>query len=138
MLPAHAAFSSIVAESDDNIWIGGSAPNSRGGTSELALHWDGASWTTANPPAAPTTADYFMTSLVPDGSGGLWSVGEGLPGTPRLWHYSAGAWSAPVKGNSRWIVLQLDQVPGTRSIWAIPFSFSQPKGLILLHGPVPR
>ncbi len=137
-LPAHATLSSIVAESDDDVWVGGSAPNGSGGTSELALHWDGTSWTTASPPAAPTSADYYLTSLVPDGSGGLWGVGEALPGTPRFWHYSAGAWSAPAEGSPRWVSLQLDQVPGTGSIWAIADNAGLTKGLILLHGSVPR
>lgn len=137
-LPGHATLFTIMAESDDDVWVGGDAPNGRGGTSELALHWDGTSWTTASPPSAPTSTDYYLTSLVADGGGGFWGVGEALPGTPRFWHYSAGAWSAPVKTHPGWIVFPLDQVPGTRSIWAIAASASLAKGLILLHGPVPR
>jgi hypothetical protein len=139
-LPRHAILETVVAESDHDVWVGGSAPNGQGGTSELALHWDGTSWTTASPPAAPSAASYDLTGLVPDGRGGLWGVGQNvdLGRPPRLWHYSAGAWSPPVKGDPQWTFMQLDWVPRTGSIWAIANSPRLTRGLILLHGPVPR
>jgi len=95
-LPKHATLTGILAESSRDIWLGGSVPNHKTGTSELALHWDGTSWTNASPPARPSEADEFLTSLVPDGSGGLWAVAEAIPGPARFWHYTNGAWAHPV------------------------------------------
>lgn len=132
-LPGHATLDDILALSGHDVWVGGCAPNARGGTSEIALHWNGTSWTSASPPAAPSPRYRCLTNLVPDGAGGLWGTGEQLPGAPRFWHYTAGAWSAPVTGSPRWVLLHLAWVPGTRSIWA-----TTARGLIVLHGPVPR
>lgn len=79
-LTRHATLTGILAESSRDVWVGGSVPNHKSGTSELALHWNGASWSTVSPPARPSEADEFLTSLVPDGSGGPWAVAEAFPG----------------------------------------------------------
>jgi hypothetical protein len=145
-LTGHATLSGILARSATDVWVGGSVPNGKTGTSELAEHWDGTSWTTASPPAAPAASDYYLTNLVPDGSGGFWAIGQRFSGSIRLWHFTAGAWSEPLTISARWVQPKLarwvqpvlDWVPGTRSIWGINPDSLLYKGLILLYGPVPR
>jgi len=137
-LPKHATLTGILAESSRDIWIGGSVPNHKSGTSELALHWNGKSWESASPPARPSEADEFLTSLVPDGSGGLWAVAEAIPGPARFWHYTNGAWAPPVPVQSDWLYPALAAVPGSQSVWAIAASPGLTRGLILVHGARPR
>jgi len=137
-LPRHATLTGMLAESGRDIWLGGSVPNDKTGTSELALHWNGASWTTVSPPARPSDADEFLTSLVPDGSGGVWAVGEAIPGPARFWHYTHGAWAPPVAVKSGWLYPALTAVPDSTSIWAVAASPGLVRGLILIHGALPR
>jgi hypothetical protein len=137
-LPRNAALTGILAYSSRDIWIGGSVPNHKSGTSELALHWNGTSWTTVSPPALASEADEFLTSLVPDGSGGLWAVAEAIPGPARFWHYTNGAWAPPVAVRSDWLYPALAAVPGSHSVWAIAASPGFTRGLILVHGARPR
>ncbi len=137
-LPRNATLTAILALSDRDIWIGGSIPNDKTGTSELAMHWNGKSWTAASPPAPATEADEFLASLVPDGSGGLWAAAEAFPGPARFWHYTGGAWSAPFNVRPGWLYPELAAVPRSRSVWAIAFSRGLVNGLILVHGALPR
>jgi len=137
-LPRHATLTGILAESSRDVWVSGSVPNHQTGTSELALHWNGKSWTTASPPAPASSADEFLTSLVPDRSGGLWAVAEAIPGPARFWHYTGGAWAPPVAVRSDWLYPVLAAVPGSRSVWAIAASPGFTRGLILVHGALPR
>ena len=137
-LPRHATLDGILAYSSRDVWIGGSVPNDKTGTSELALHWDGKSWTTVNPPARPSDADESLISLVPDGSGGLWAMAEAIPGPARFWHYTNGAWAPPVAVKSGWLYPELAAVPGSTSTWAVAASPGLVRGLILIHGPLPR
>jgi hypothetical protein len=137
-LPKHATLDGILAYSSHDVWIGGSVPNGKTGTSELALHWNGQSWTTVSPPARPSSADEFLISLVPDGTGGLWAAAEALPGPAWFWHYSNGAWSPPVAVKSDWLYPELAAVPGSSSVWAIAASPGLIRGLILIHGVLPR
>lgn len=137
-LPKHAALDWILARSSRDIWVSGSVPNDKTGTSELAMHWNGKSWTTVNPPARPSHADEFLTSLAPDGSGGLWAVAEAIPGPARLWHYTNGAWVRPVAVRSDWLYPELAAVPGSTSTWAVAASPGLVDGLILVHGALPR
>jgi hypothetical protein len=133
-LPRQATLATIFARSDSDVWVGGGAPNSKSGTSELARHWNGRSWAAAGPRLSPSADDRFLASLVPDGHGGLWGIGTALPGPARLWHYQGGSWSAPIR--SRWDLYELAAVPGTGSTWAIGLGTNA--ALIAVHGPVPR
>jgi hypothetical protein len=137
-LPRRATLTGILATSRRDIWLGGSVPNDKTGTSELALHWNGRSWTTVSPPARPSEADEFLTNLVPDGSGGLWAVAEAVPGPARFWHYTNGAWAPPVSVKSGWLYAVLTAVPGSTSTWAVAASPGLVRGLILIHGALPR
>jgi hypothetical protein len=137
-LPRHATLDGILAYSSRDVWLGGSVPNDKTGTSELALHWNGKSWTTVSPPARPSDADEFLANLVPDGSGGLWAVAEALPGPERFWHYANGAWAPPVAVKSDWLYPALAAVPGSTSTWAVAASPGLIRGLILIHGALPR
>lgn len=137
-LPRHATLTGILAKSSRDVWVGGSVPNDKSGTSELALHWDGRSWTTVSPPAPASEADEFLTSLVPDGGGGLWAVAEAIPGPARFWHYTNGAWAPPVAVKSDWLYPALAAVSGSQSVWAIAESPGFTRGLVLVHGPRPR
>lgn len=137
-LPRGATLTGILATSRRDIWLGGSVPNDKTGTSELALHWNGRSWTTVSPPARPSEAYEYLTSLVPDGSGGLWAVAEAVPGPARFWHYTNGAWAPPVAVESDWLYPALTAVPGSTSTWAVAASPGLVRGLILIHGALPR
>jgi len=137
-LPRHATLTGMLAESKRDIWLGGSVPNDKTGTSELALHWNGKSWANVSPPATASEDDEFLHSLVPDGSGGVWAVAEGIPGPARFWHYTSGAWAPPVAVRSDWLYPGLAAVPGTTSTWAIAGSPGLIRGLILIHGALPR
>jgi hypothetical protein len=137
-LTRNATLTGILAYSSRDVWLGGSVPNHKSGTSELALHWNGTSWATVSPPARASAADEFLTSLVPDGSGGLWAVAEAIPGPARFWHYTNGAWAPPVAVRSDWLYPALAAVPGSQSVWAIAASPGFTRGLILVHDGRPR
>jgi len=137
-LPRHATLTGMLAVSRRDIWLGGSVPNNRTGTSELALHWNGTAWANVSPPARPTEDDEFLLSLVPDGSGGIWAAAEGFPGPSRFWHYTNGTWAPPVAVPSRWLYPELAAVPGSTSTWAVAASYGLVKSLILIHGALPR
>jgi hypothetical protein len=137
-LPGHATLSGMLAESRRDIWLGGGVPNRKSGTSEVALHWNGKFWANVRPPARPSENDEYLFSLVSDGSGGLWAIGEAIPGAWRFWHYTSGAWAPPVAAPSDWLYPELAAVPGTTSTWAIAGSPGLIRGLILIHGALPR
>jgi hypothetical protein len=115
-LPAHGALSAVLAEPCGAVWVGGSTPNSRHGRSELVLRWNRLAWRNISPPAKPTKRDYGITSLTSAGRGAVWAAGTTLPLAFRLWHYSAGSWSAPV--TPRWYPLWLAAVPRSTAVWA--------------------
>jgi hypothetical protein len=134
--PRHADLDSILGLSQTDAWVAGGAPDGKGGTAKLAIHWNGTSWTSASPPGRPTTSDLSLGDLVADGDGGLWAVGGSGQGAGRFWHYSAGRWTSPA--TARWYVFQLAAVPGTDSTWGIAASAHGSGALIIVHGPVPR
>jgi hypothetical protein len=137
-LPRGATLTGVLATSRRDVWLGGSVPNDKTGTSELALHWNGKSWRTASPPARPSEAYEYLSSLVPDGSGGLWAVALAFPGPARFWHYGNGGWAPPVAVKSGWLYPALTAVPGSTSTWAVAASPGLVRGLILIHGALPR
>jgi hypothetical protein len=142
VLPRHATLDSILAVSPSQVWLGGSRPNRKTGTSELARRWNGTSWVQVNPPAKPSEQDLYLQSAVPDGAGGVWaltgSLGSADPGPARIWHDARGEWAGPQAVSSRWLLLGLAWVPRTRSVWGVAGSPGLVKGLLILHGPVPR
>ena len=136
-LPKHASVVTILATKDSNVWIGGGVPNTKGGTSEMARHWNGRAWISASPRSAATSQDFYLASFVTDGRGGFWAIGGNLNlGPQRLWRHSGGRWSAPLR--SPWQLYQLAAVPDSTSTWGVGLSADLFTGLIVLHGPVPR
>jgi hypothetical protein len=142
-LPANTELMSVVAQSDSDVWISGSAPNAQKGTSELAEQWNGAAWT-ANSPAVPASKrTYALAELTPDGSGGLWGLAVNeSSGATQLWHLSSGIWSQskPSFGGHQWALEQLAYVPGSTSVWAagVIKAGRRTDGLIAVDGPLPR
>jgi hypothetical protein len=141
-LPRHATITGILAESQRDVWIGGSRPNRAGGASELARRWNGKAWLSTDPPSATSEDDLYLAAIVPDGAGGVWaessSLGSAVPGPTRIWHFARGTWAPPQVISSRWLLLGLAWVPRTRSVWGVAESPGVVKGLLILHGPVPR
>jgi hypothetical protein len=140
--PKGATLTTILAVGPDNVWVGGSTPDRKGGSTELLLHWNGRSWTSADPPATATEDTYYAGGITPDGRGGFWLLGTsfaaGLSGPERVWHYSRGTWSAPTVLSSRLLVLSIASVPHRTSVWGIAAGPGLVKSVILLYGAPPR
>jgi hypothetical protein len=134
-LPRHAVAAAILAESDRDVWISGAAPNREQGTSELASHWNGRSWTPASPHTGPADTDDALGSLVPDGRSGIWGLGEDVP--ELIWHYAGGRWAGS-RVKYGWYLLQLAAVPDRTSLWALGDRRSFSQGIIIERGPLPR
>jgi hypothetical protein len=127
----------MLAISNTDVWIGGGAANSKSGTSEVAQHWNGKAWLPASPHSPATKQSYYFADFVPDGTGnGFCALGGDILGPERIWHNSGGTWSAPA--SLPWALYQLAAVPHARSTWGIGWNASQTKGVIVLHGPLPR
>ncbi len=134
-LSKRATIYAILADSDADVWIGGSTPISSKQTSDIVQHFDGTSWGPATPPAAGSGSDDLVASLVRDGRGGLWGLGLNLsPGDEQLWHYSGGSWSAPVR--LPWPISQLAAVPRSTVTWATGSDKIRGHyvGVIVMHG----
>jgi hypothetical protein len=132
-LPRQTLLSGILARTNGDVWVGGGTEG-RDGSAEAAWHWNGSAWTAKGPRSSANGQQYFLSSLVP-APGGMWALGLNLSGASRIWRYS-GAWSPPVR--LRWNLFQLAGVPNTNSIWGIGENARMDRGLIVLHGPVPR
>ncbi len=145
LAPGFVLLASVLARSARSVWVGGGAENSAGGETEAVAHWNGRSWRVANLPAGPMAAPYELTSLVPDGSGGLWGMGTSNNlGGWRLWHFTGTTWRAvprPVPGTADFSTLssELAWPPGSASAWAAGWFGASPnqKGMILLTGRIP-
>ena len=141
--PGLVLLTGVYARSGQSIWVGGGAENSAGGKTEATAHWNGRSWRVSKVPAAPMAAPFEMTSVVPDGQGGMWGLGTSTSlGGWRLWHFTAGRWRAvpsPVSPPDGFSTLSsnLAWQPGSASTWAAGWLGSSPqqKGMILLAGP---
>jgi len=124
VLPANSNLTSVLASSSGKVWIGGGATNAKGGTSEFTAELSDSAWTLGSLSAPADKADYFLSGLVPDGSGGIWGLAEstGL-GKPRLWHLTSSGtkWSTATAsfGKSEQALLQLAQVPRSQSVWGV-------------------
>jgi len=145
----NASLGAVLARSDTDVWVGGAAKDIRGGTREVVGHWNGHSWTII-PLGAPTTAARFhVTSMVPDGAGGIWALGFcvgshcGGAIAARLWHQVAGKWigpTAPAFATKRKVAL-VQLAPVAHSVWAVGdtgVSGLRPSGVIVLWGAIPR
>ncbi|MET8554291.1 hypothetical protein ABZV64_04865 [Streptomyces sp. NPDC004959] len=63
----------MTALAPDDVWaVGASSPPDGAGTRPLVLHWGGTGWTRER---VPDVAGQ-LHAVTPDGSGGLWAVGE--------------------------------------------------------------
>lgn len=134
--------SSVRALSSQSVWVGGGAENSAGGLTEAAAHWDGRSWRVAQLPAPPQSPQFELTSVVPDGRGGMWGLGTSPAlGGWRLWHLTVAGWRAvprPVSGSTGFSTLASDLAwqPRSASAWAAGWLNALPhqQGMILLAG----
>lgn len=149
-LPAGGDLTSITA--GKQLLIGGDVATSSGATTVQFADLDsGGKWAApVDLPKSGATArtsdglPYQIDSLVPAGTGSYWALSSNLEDvTPMLWHYAGGKWSsvaAPTFGNKRRALLQLSEVPGSASVWAVGAigTESTAKGLIALTGPTPR
>ena len=142
-LPAGASLDSILATGGGQVWIGGGATNSKGGTTEFAAELTGSTWTAAALPTSASASDYALTSMAPDGRGGIWAAAGGVSVTKvRIWHLTGTTWtsSSPAFGSSQRTLFQLAAVPGTSSVWGVGVIArgNSDEGLIALVGPMPR
>jgi hypothetical protein len=143
-LPAGANLASILAARGGHVWIGGGATNAKGGTTEFAAELTGSTWTVSTLPATATSNDYALTSMAPDGHGGIWAAAGGIAiSKVRIWHLTSGAWtgpSSPSFGGSRRTLFQLAAVPGTSSVWGVGAIArgASTDGVLALVGPTPR
>jgi hypothetical protein len=80
--------SAIYAQSAGNVWVaGGSGCQDNGGHLTVVLHWNGSSWTALSYKGSAGQP----SSMVPDGSGGLWiSTVSGAPGIGGMVHVAGG------------------------------------------------
>jgi hypothetical protein len=143
-LPAGANLDSILAAKGGKVWIGGGASNAKGGTTEFAAELSSSAWTATTLPATASANDYALTSMAPDGHGGIWAAAGGVAVTKvRIWHLTGGTWtgpSTPAFGSSQRTLFQLAAVPGTSSVWGVGAVArgTATQGLIALEGPTPR
>jgi hypothetical protein len=150
-LPKSPDFTSIIAGPHGRLTIGGFAGFRASTTVEVFTQgFSGSAW--ARPAilrgwsARPLGPDAVpvIESLVADGHGGLWALGDTLGlAAPRLWHLTRGKVFGPQQpgfGSSRRALLQLASVPGTASVWAAGTVShgSQQDGLIGVYGRTPR
>jgi hypothetical protein len=135
-LPAGTQLYSVLALSKRDVWVAGTVPNKLG-TSPLAEHWNGRDWQVISPSAPVTSAEIALSNLVPDGSGGIWAMSTNIDGTSSsFWHYAGGRWSR-FAAQRDWWDASLAAVPHSTSTWAIAGVLAG-RGLILLHGRIPR
>ena len=138
-----ADLSSIVAESNGTVWVGGST-----GTKPYAaeLKPGGSSWTTATLPAGSGGSNWAISGLAVQANGGLWalSTNEQTSGQPqRMLHRQGTTWSVvkPSFGNHEWLLEQIVTVPHTNSVWGAGTrkqGSTSANGLIAIEGPTPR
>ncbi|HEY1624331.1 MAG TPA: hypothetical protein VGG16_11085 [Streptosporangiaceae bacterium] len=134
--PKGAYADAVAGVSAHSAWVTGLVPGK--GPDHVtyvagAAYWNGARWTIVPDVAADEgfgqETDYVdaLTSVTPDGRGGLWTVAEGyapivgsLPGPASLWHYANGRWTGVQLGSLGDLSLfQLARAPGSGSVWAV-------------------
>jgi hypothetical protein len=144
-LVASDQLSSVVAEPNGDVWLGGSANNNAKGTTPLTVEWNGTSWSSATDlPMRATSAGWGLGAMTPDGSGGIWALAQAGGGQrAQIWRLHGTSWSrvSPAFGKRRWTLEALALVPHTRSVWAVGAvlpSKSSADGLIAIDGRLPR
>ncbi|HEY2639322.1 MAG TPA: hypothetical protein VGI66_05505 [Streptosporangiaceae bacterium] len=146
VLPPGANLTSVVAEPDGTVWIGGSAKNGAKGTTAFAAKWTtgASSWTLARLGGA-SPGKWTLADMAPDGRGGIvgLAVAINVKGEPeRLWQLTGSTWSrvTPNFGKHKWVLAQLAAVPGTASVWGVGALRvgASANGLIAIDGPTPR
>ena len=147
VLPAGGTFTSLLAGTNNTVWLGGAVRNSKKGTTEEVADWNGKAkaWSTATLPAASSSYQFSVVELASDGRGGMWAEGgnEGNAGpAARLWHLSGHKWSSvkPSFGKGQWGLIGLALVPRTISVWGVGVSETgkSVNGLIAIYGATPR
>jgi hypothetical protein len=144
VLPAGASLSSILATKGGQVWIGGGATNTKGGTTEFAAELSGSTWTVSSLSAPASSSDFALSSMASDGTGGIWAVAGGFVSAKiRIWHLTGGVWTGPTSptfGGSERTIFQLAAIPGASSVWGVGAVGHGPSadGLIALVGPTPR
>jgi hypothetical protein len=143
----NASLGSVLARSDKDVWVGGAMKNGKHGTTEAIGRWNGRKWTVTTLRARATANGYRVASLVSDGAGGIWALGNCLassncsPGTPwRLWHETAGNWSRPIQPRLSSHNTVLDSLaPVAHSVWAAGAiqEGSSANGIVALWGRAP-
>jgi hypothetical protein len=129
------------------VWVGGGVKNRRHGTTEVVGHWNGHRWRVITLRAAATSAPFRVTSMVNDGTGGIWALGTCFASrcpngtSSRLWHEVAGRWSGPIEPKlaSKPTVL-LGLADQRHSVWgagAVIVTKTRANGLIALWRPAP-
>jgi len=145
----NASLGSILARGDRNVWVGGATKNAKHGTTEAVGHWNGHRWKVVTFRAPASSQRYQVVSLVTDGAGGIWALGDCLSSARncaatspwRLWHEAAGKWSAPIKprlSSHNTLLVSLASV--AHSVWA-PGAIQEGRssnGMIALWGIIPR
>jgi hypothetical protein len=144
-LPTGTNLTSIIASRGSKVWVGGSTPNAKGGTSESTAQLTGSSWTEGSLSAPSSSADFSLTDLVSDGAGGIWGLAESNAfANPRLWHLttSSTTWTSARTsfGASHHALLQLASIPHSQSVWGagVIQRGSAVDGLLALFGVTPR
>jgi hypothetical protein len=95
---------SILANGDNDLWVGGAIKNAKGGTAAAIAHWNGQNWTLIKLPAPGSRGGYRTEAITADGPAGLWAVAD-CAGThcplhgheSMLWHEHAGLWTGPIR-----------------------------------------
>jgi hypothetical protein len=125
-LPVHAILTAVMAGTGNHVWVAGAAPMGKAGTStQFADHLSGSSWQPAvtHLKMGRSVSTCQPESIVSDGQGGLWVLGVCLvQSRSQFWHYNGTAWStasSPSFGGRKALPLQLANVPGTDSVWAV-------------------
>ena len=137
-IPAAAA-----AQGAQSLWVQGpvTSPSTGPGPNQL-LRWDGHQWTRT---ASPVKGFNLLGAMSLDGQGGVWFATLGDALQSQLAHFGGGRWTVqnpPRFAGARVVVIDLAQVPGTRSVLAagttgppIAASKGHPSGVILEHRP---
>jgi hypothetical protein len=121
--PFSAAFTDLSVASAGDVWAVGyhyqlTDPQSDPVQQPIALHWNGTTWSRADPPADK----HGLYSVTPDHKGGVWAAEGEYFNSGGVLHYTGGKWTRPalpkVKGK-KVTVGKVSLVPGTTTIWGV-------------------